>query len=559
MPASFHHGVASFDPTSTSVLLWTRVSEASGLDWVLARDDRLEDVVARGAAIATTDDDCCVTIDVTGLDPATTYFYAFTAGTVRSPVGRTRTMPGSGAERLRVGITSCADFSVAPLGVYRALAEREVDVVVHLGDYIYEAGTSRSGRRVEFAEAAADLDGYRGRYAQLRGDPDVQLLHARHPMIAIWDDHDLADNAWRTGAKAHDPAQHGDWDDRVMAAARSRREWLPIRYRDPGDIRRTWRSVEAGDLAELILLDTRWEGRDRHAGDDDTLPRHHPDRSLLGDDQRDWLGERLADASRPWAIVASGVVVNEMSPPIPGATRLPASMLPNGYALMDGKLVHDDQWDGFTAEQDVLARRMAARAADGGRTILLSGDVHSCWAFEGPPGPDGEPVAVEAVCPAASSAAMGRANLPGMNRLLDRAVRRMPHVQWANLTERGYAICDVDRERAQLEWWVVDPYSRDPGGGAACVAVRALPRRRWPCRFDVIDEPSADPVRPDVPVDPGRPDDLTRLRRKRFVRLASKSAGPLTAVVGLAAVAAWRATRRSPSPSLTGRTRWRAG
>jgi alkaline phosphatase D len=533
VPLAFDHGVASFDPTTSSVLLWTRTSSPAQLDWVLATDAGLEDVIARGRTEARGDDDCCATVEVTDLSPGSTYFYGFRSGEHRSPVGRTRTLPGDGAERLRIGVTSCADFSVAPLGVYRALAEREVDVVLHLGDYIYEAGTSRSGRRVEFDGPAVRLDDYRGRYAQLRADPDVRFLHARHPMVAIWDDHDLADNAWRTGAKAHDPAEHGDWDDRVGAAARARREWLPIRYREPDDICRTWRSLVAGDLAELILLDTRYEGRDQHPGDEGTLGRDDPDRSLLGDDQRAWVGERLTDTSRPWAVVASGVVVNEVSLPIPGASRLPKGLLPNGYAFMDGRLVHDDQWDGFTAERDLLTERMAARAQDGGRTLVLSGDIHSCWAFEGPPGPDGEPVAVEAVCPAASSAAMGRANLPLVNRLLDHAVRRMPQVQWADLTERGYTICELDRSRLQLEWWIVDPYAVDPGGNARCAAVRSLPIDRWPCRFDVGEDASSDPARPDLPVVPGRPEDLTSLRRRRMLRLSWK-VGAAAATIGVA-------------------------
>lgn len=531
---TFGYGIASFDPDQTSVLLWTNVDRAGTVDWRIATDSGLGSVVRSGSVAADDDHDGCITIQVDDLEPATTYFYSFSTGADRSPTGRTRTLPDRDVERFRLGVTCCADYSAAPLGVYRALAEREVDAVLHLGDYIYEAQTGNSGRRAQFAETCTTLDDYRSRYAQLRRDPDVQYLHARHPMITIWDDHDLADNAWRTGAKAHDPDEHGDWDARVGAASAARAEWLPIRYRDPDDLRRTWRSIAIGDLAELLLLDTRYEGRDQQAGDEDTLPRDHPDRSLLGDDQRAFVAERLADTSRPWTVVASGVVVNEISLPLPGDGLLPNAMLPNGYAVIDGQVIHDDQWDGYTAEREVLARLMEDRAGSRVRTVLLSGDVHSSWAIEGPPGSGGEPVAVEAVCPAASSAAMGRANVAGVNRLLDHVVRNMSQVQWSNVTERGYTICDIDRERVQFEWWAVDPYSRDPGVEANCIAVRSLPHDRWPCAFDVVDDPSADTPRADLPTVPDRPDDLTALRAKRFGRLAVKGGAIVATTLGVA-------------------------
>lgn len=544
----FRHGVASFDPDTTSVLLWTRTEDSGPVEWRIGHDPDLTDLVDSGTAEADDAHDRCVTVTVDGLQPGSTYFYGFSQAGERSPVGRTRTMADGNVDRLRLGITCCADYSAAPLGVYRALAEREVDAVVHLGDYIYEAQTANSGRRAKFTTTCTTLDDYRARYAQIRADPDVQYLHARHPMFTIWDDHDLADNAWRTGAKAHDPDEHGDWDDRVGAAAAARAEWLPIRYREPDALRRTWRSVVIGDLAEVVLLDTRYEGRDRQAGDEGTLPRDHPDRSLLGDDQRAFVGERLADTQRPWTILASGVVVNEIALPLPGDGLLPNRLLPNGYAVIDGKVLHDDQWDGYTAERDWLAERIETRAGDGAKTVLLSGDVHSCWAMEGPQGAAGA-VAVEAVCPAASSAAMGRANVAGVNRLIDRAARKMPHVPWANVTERGYAICDLDRSRAQIEWWIADPYARDPGADAECIATMALAHDRWPCRFDAVDHPSTDPHRSGLPDVPDRPDDLGMVRLKRFGRLFGKgallTAAAVAPAVGLGLLSRrWRPVRR---------------
>ncbi len=313
----FRHAVASFEPTSSGVLLWTRLSGVGEAEWVIARNPELDDVVASGEAQTGPEQDHTVVVEVDGLTAATTYWYGFKAGVAHSPVGRTRTLPGADAERLRLGLACCAHFSVAPLGVYRALAEREVDLVVHLGDYLYEDDGSQGVRTHRPPRPAVSLDDYRDRLAQLREDPDLQALHLRHPMTGIWDDHDLADNAWRGGAKHHDPETQGEWSDRVTAAARARQEWLPARLRDGSDPQVTWRSIAVGDLAEILLLDTRLTGRDLQAGDEGAKSLHDPTRSLLGDEQRAWLSDRLLDTTRPWALVASGVVVNSVCLPLP--------------------------------------------------------------------------------------------------------------------------------------------------------------------------------------------------------------------------------------------------
>ena len=309
MPETFAHAVASFDPTAEAVLLWTRLTGATSADWVVARDPRLRDVVAEGTAVTGSHRDGTVTVDVTGLDPATSYWYRFTAGDERSPVGRTRTLPGDGADELVLGLVSCADYSRTPLTVYRALAEREVDLVLHLGDYVYETGGGER-RQHDPPYELHSLDDYRRRYAQTRGDADCQALHLRHPVVAIVDDHDVADNAWRGGSKHHREEDDGPWTARAHAAMTARAEWVPSRRRDPDDVLCTWRSFDAGDLAELVLLDTRLWGRDEQADEPGALPLRAPERSLLGDDQRAWALERVADTTRPWLLLANGVVVD---------------------------------------------------------------------------------------------------------------------------------------------------------------------------------------------------------------------------------------------------------
>ncbi len=536
MRTQFRHGVASFDPTATSVLLWTRAPASSPLGWVLAEDAELTRVVASGQVTAHAEDDHTAVVDATGLRPATTYFYAFEAEGNRSPVGRTRTLPAAPADRLRLGLASCARYSVAPLGVYRALAEREVDLVVHLGDYIYEDDGSAGPRDHAPPRPCRSLDDYRSRLAQIRLDPDAQALHLRHPMVAVLDDHDVADNCWTTGAKKHDDDEDGAWSDRARAAARARQEWLPQRLTDARDPTRTWRSVPIADLAEVLLLDTRLSGRDQQAGDEGAPALDDPDRSLLGDDQRAWLQERLADVDRPWAVVASGVVVNDVTLPVPALPGINV-LLPNGYAVLDGQVLHDDQWDGYPAEQERLVAALARRGRNGGRSVLLSGDIHSAWAFHGPCDASDQPVAVEMTVPATASKPMGRGRLPGAWRLLDGMVRRLDHVRWADVTRRGYGILDLTPERALMEWWFVEPTDQDPGDRAWLGAAFATERGPWPPTLDRA-EPVDDPVRPDLPGLPPRPADLERLRRRHRQRVtltrSSAAALVVAAATGLA-------------------------
>lgn len=540
----FTHAVASFDPTADAVLLWTRAPGQTQLTWRIARDPEMTDVVASGTVAVRADADHTAVVDATGLAAGTTWFYDFTAATgERSPVGRTRTLP-PGADRLRLGLVSCSRFSVAPLGVYRALAEREVDLVVHLGDYIYEDDGDKGVRAHEPPRAAVTLDDYRARLAQVRADTDAQALHLRHPMIGVVDDHDIADNFWATGAKKHDDEEDGPWAERARAALTARQEWFPQRLREPSDPTVTWRSVEVGDLAELVLLDTRLAGRDQQAGDEGTMPLRHPERSLLGDEQREWLGQRLGDTTRPWSIVASGVVVNEVCLPFPAWPILNRA-LPNGYAALEGSVLHDDQWDGYPAERRLLTDRLRDRGARGGRTLLLSGDIHSSWAMEGPRGEDDQPVAVEVVVPSTASKPMGRGRIPGLWRVLDAAVTSLGHVRWADVTRRGYSVVDLTPERALVEWWFVEPTDEDVAATAWLGAAWSTAHEAWPPRWDPA-EPVDDPDRPALAAPlPDRPDDLPKLRRSHRWRITATRGSAVAAPVGVVlALLRRRSTRR---------------
>jgi alkaline phosphatase D len=358
MPAAdpFTHGVASGDPQPARVLLWARARPGNGgpvdLRWQVARDRGLAQVVASGEATAEAEGDHVVIVDAEGLVPGTTYFFGFEAGGSRSPVGRTRTLPAGRVDRVRFAVFSCAKYSAGYFNALGRIADRDdLDFVLCLGDYIYEYSNRDKGlgpdigRPMDPDHRCVRLEDYRTRYAQARGDRDLQRMHLRHPVIALPDDHEMADNAWRGGAKKHDPRRHGDWGARKAAALRAWREWLPARL-PPDEPTRLYRSFSLGDLADLILADTRTR-RDRQAHAPES---EDPDRTLLGSDQRGWLTDRLAGSTAAWRLLANQVLVAQVkSDLLPDEVDRPLSAI-SMLDQSDGG-PQPDYWDGYPAER----------------------------------------------------------------------------------------------------------------------------------------------------------------------------------------------------------------
>src|SRR5574341_1124402 len=257
------HGVASADPLTDRVVIWTRATAADGaptpVGWVMARDPELRDVVASGTLTADAAHDHTVSVDVTGLEPDTTYFYGFEAQGESSPIGRTRTLPAA-ADHIRFAMVSCAKFNAGFFNAYARIADRnDLVFLLHLGDYIYEASNTPPptqtpgadiGRPFDPLHECVTLDDYRTRYAQYRRDPDVQKLHAAHPIIATVDDHEFADGAWREGADNHKP-EWGPWEERKAIAFQAKWEWVPGRLPDPSDPTRVFRSMPLAGLADV--------------------------------------------------------------------------------------------------------------------------------------------------------------------------------------------------------------------------------------------------------------------------------------------------------------------
>ncbi len=459
IPGPFAHGIASGDPSARGARLWTRVAGASGDVEVSARvalDPELHDVVAVAPAVARAEDGHCVSVEVEGLEPDTLYFYAFedTAGG-RSFTGRTRTLPEADPARIRLAFTCCASLGHGYLHTYQRIADREdVDVVVHLGDYIYEYGDGGYGtlRGYDPPHATLSLEDYRRRYAYYRSEPELAALHARHPMIVTWDDHELANNAWPGGAAGHDPVLEGPWERRRDAAARAHREWLP--WRDDGV--GLFRAFRFGELAELFVLDTR--GR-RDAPPVDLDEAGAPGRSILGPAQRDAFLAALRASTARWKLVAGSV---QLSP--------------------HAEFWNLDAWDGYADERRRILEVIEGESIDG--VVFVCGDGHKSFADDVPrdlatyePSTGLGSVAVELMTPAASSP-----NLFGSEaRAFEARVRAAsPHTRFVDAESRGYWVVDLDPSRAAMELYFVAGVE-DPAGGEERLAARFELRagERW--------------------------------------------------------------------------------
>jgi len=506
----FSLGVASFDPTPDAVLIWCAVEGGGTCHWEVASDADFFEVVARGKQEAAADTGI-VTVDVTGLRPGTAYWYRFTAQGKASPVGRTRTLPADSAEHLRIGATCCARFGQSPFAVYGELAHTDVDVVVHLGDYVYEdTKYDLEDRRPVPDHDCVTLADYRQRHAQARSDPDLQALHARHPMVVIWDDHDLADNAWRGGAKSHDPDGQGPWADRQRAALTAHQEHLPKRLVDTDDPVRAWRSLDAGPFVRLVATETRAH-RDEPAGHEGTTPADAPERTMLGADQEAWLTPIVGDPTPRWLVLLSGTVLSPLTIPVPDALD---GLLPEKYAVVDGEATNTDQWDGYQANRDRLAASLAER---GGRTITLSGDIHSSWAIEGPCGPDGRAVGVELVCPPAATTPMGQLFPAGAGEKMGPVlVDQLPGVHWVDTTHHGFLVLTLTEEEAVATWWWVDPDREAPTEVGHRLTI---PGEGRPRLVDLAPPAPADDAGPESPLA-----DQHRRRRRRRLALAAAAA-----------------------------------
>jgi alkaline phosphatase D len=469
-PAIFQHGVASGDPLQDRVVLWTRVTvphaDPVELTWELAADRGFKKIVASGRAAAGAADDHTLRVDPAGLEPGTRYFYRFHALGQTSPAGRTQTLPAGDPAHLRFAQVSCAKFNAGFFNAYARIAERDdLQFLLHLGDYIYEAANTPPagqtpgadiGRPFEPLHECKTLADYRMRYNQYRRDPDVQKMHASLPIVSTVDDHEFADGAWRGGADVHDEGRDGRWSERVKTALRVRWEWLPVRHPDPNDPLRVYRSLHFGGLADLFLINTRIY-RDQPVPPPEM---HDPARTQLGPAQRDWLLGGLDRSTAAWRILGNpSVLGTTWKKDLPESVKLP--LLKTKLINSSGDGPDFDQWDGYPAERDLLFEHFRGQAR--GNIVVLSGDIHVCLAQElrvHPFDETEEPVAVEFINTSLTSQnfddklkwAPRTQSIPYEREMM----AAFPHMKYVDLDSHGYNVVDITPERVQVEWWLVD-------------------------------------------------------------------------------------------------------
>jgi alkaline phosphatase D len=470
----FEHGVASGDPLPEGVILWTRVtpepppealaqaSKGGGDDdsievwWEMALDEDFLERTAQGTLTTDASRDYTVKVDVGDLKWGRNYFYRFAAQGRWSATGRTRLAPkGNEANKLRFGVCSCANYGFGYFHGFRHMAERpDLDAVLHLGDYFYEYGNGNYPdgtaeqpqlRMLEPPHETVTLEDYRIRFSLYRRDPDLQECHRQHPFVVVWDDHESANNSWMNGAQNHNPDTEGPWPVRLAAARQAFFEWIPIRETQDREL---YRTLNYGDLADIVMLDTRIEGREEQfsllvfPSDEPLLPSN-----IISATQESWLQNQLTSSEAKWKIIGNQVVMSLWQFVNPDGSKTNAN---------------PDQWNGYREGRDRLMTFL--RDSEMKNAVVVTGDVHSSWAMDvtiGDGSYDGETgegaVAVEFVAPGITSPP----EIPG--QVLDAFISQSPHIKYAEAEHKGYFVLDVQEEKVQADWYLVEGLEQDQG------------------------------------------------------------------------------------------------
>ncbi|RAJ90236.1 alkaline phosphatase D [Streptomyces sp. PsTaAH-137] len=472
---AFLHGVASGDPLPDGVLLWTRVTptaeavpgSGTGPDtrvsWEIAEDQAFRTVVSRGTTTASAASDHTVKADVRGLRPASAYYFRFSVGDTYSPVGRTRTAPAADSRtELRFGVVSCSNWEAGWFSSYRHLAARaDLDAVFHLGDYLYEYKTGEypaaqyTVRPHQPAHEIVSLADYRIRHGAHKTDDDVRAMHAAHPLVAIWDDHEFANDAWSGGAENHSPDTEGAWTARRDAAKQAYFEWMPVRPSIAGTV---YRRLRFGALADLHLLDLRSFRSQQASVGSGTVD--DADRTITGRAQLDWLKSGLAASDAQWKLVGTSVMISPVA-----FGSLPAHLLAPLAELLglpkEGLAINVDQWDGYTHDRKELISHLRERGIKD--TVFLTGDIHMAWANDVPVTAGTYPLspsaATEFVVTSVTSDNLDdilHVAPDTLSTVAETAVKAANrHVKWVDMDRHGYGVLDVTAERAQMDYYAI--------------------------------------------------------------------------------------------------------
>lgn len=482
--SGFTHGVASGDPSPESVVLWTRYATKTAQETNLRVEVALDPDFAYPIAAATTAaspfTDNCAKVRIGGLPAGAWFHYRFIAPDgAASPTGRTRTLPSPEDGRsFRIAVFSCSNGTSGWFNAYAHAAERgDIDLAVHLGDYIYESPLTRSDalaelvslRGLEPLTEVVTLTDYRRRYGSYRQDPDLQALHARLPMINVWDDHETANNSWVSGASGHDPATEGNWAARRDAGVRAYYEWLPM-DEEP------YAAYHIGANATLHRLETRLLGRTEQLDIDEVLgaagdrmaaldafrkgPLADPQRTMMGLEQEAWLAAGMkasAQSGRRWQVLAQQTVMHARGTTAPRREWLapdealtPEMERDIAFRTMlarAGATSAMDRWDGYPAAR---ARLYAAARASGGDLVTLTGDSHNAWAsnlFD-----EGGAAGVEFAGQAVSSFGIERRFRGDPALIAADFVASNPGLVWCDTSQKGYFTLDITRDAVTAEF-----------------------------------------------------------------------------------------------------------
>jgi alkaline phosphatase D len=546
---SFLHGVASGDPLGDRVILWTRVTASKAMDvtlsWEIASDAAFKNVVNGGEFTTGPSRDYTVKVDASGLLANHVYYYRFKYEAEVSPVGRTRTLPEGHVAEVKLAVFSCANYPAGYFHVYAEAAKRDdIHAALHLGDYIYEYGrdgyasadAAALGRLSEPAHELLTLADYRARYAQYRSDRDLQAVHAKLPFICVWEDHEIADNAYDAGAVNHDPATEGDYALRRAAALQAYLEWLPIRSPDPGNLLEIYRAFDFGDLLRLHMLDTRHVGRGKQLDYANYVSIRgldvarfstdlaNPGRQLLGVPQTQWLQAGLAGSTATWQVLGQQVLMGRMYLPLPvlapdprnpmvsfaeygviatafatyqtisaqlaasGTPVTPEALLAAGMTRDQLAIVNDpakqaiiqapsipynlDAWDGYPQARETVLGM--AKALDK-NLVVLSGDTHNAWADDLKDA-GGAQVGVEFAGSSVSAPGLEE-DLPNVHpvALTLGVLQLIPTLKYANTLQRGWLLVTFSHAEARADWYFVDTVKARQYQNTQGYAMKTLP------------------------------------------------------------------------------------
>lgn len=458
----FSLGVASGEPDSKSVVLWTRLApepldpnggmpnEAVEVHWEIADDENFQKIVASGREVATPQLGHSVHVEAKGLQPDRWFWYRFRSGDAVSPIGRTRTFPmlDQPTPQVKFAVTSCQNYEQGLFTAYEQMAKDDLDMVFHLGDYIYEYEAGRNGKvRTHHGAEIQSLGDYRIRHSQYRSDPLLQGMHAVCPWMVTWDDHEV-DNNYANGVSEEQGIDPIEFLYRRANGYQAYYENMPLRKKSlpSGADMQLYRTISFGRLAEFLVLDTR-QYRSDQPNNDKASPLNEAAldnrQSMLGHQQKKWMYRQLVSSTATWNVLAQQVMmgmVNRSNVPDTGK-----------YSM--------DQWPGYAAERMEIIRFMQERRV--ANPVVLTGDIHSNWVNElriDDRDSDSPVIATEFVATSLSSGGNGLAEPKYVPELM----AKNACVKFHN-TERGYIRCTVTPERWQADYMSVDDVLQ-PGG-----------------------------------------------------------------------------------------------